>query len=253
MVIWSVLLEGQYRPYDAAVADQIERAFSHGDDDVCLDIRGRPYIICFKPRDGMRQKQGSDPKRSRPVRREDPAPRTEPEATARLAAAGGGGALPAGPQRAPTALAPSATKRSASASAATMDPPFKAPKPSPLQSDANDVGALSAGFCRAVAASAAGCSGTAAPGGTIVTGVAVAGVAESAKAAPPSTNNERIKDMLVELSDTERLSGNLFKASAYRKAAEAVRAHPHPITSGKAAAKELPGIGMHARAHTCAS
>ena len=59
----------------------------------------------------------------------------------------------------------------------------------------------------------------------------------------PGSNNQRIHDMLVELGDVEKTKGDTIRASAYYKAARAVKAHTAVIDSGKAAAKALEGVG----------
>eukprot|EP00300_Choanocystis_sp_HF-7_P015148 c18952_g1_i1.p1 GENE.c18952_g1_i1~~c18952_g1_i1.p1 ORF type:complete len:303 (+),score=68.46 c18952_g1_i1:30-938(+) len=55
-------------------------------------------------------------------------------------------------------------------------------------------------------------------------------------------DNETIINILKQLANNEKNSGNRYKANAYRKAVQTIQAHPGPIRSGKDA-KELPGIG----------
>ncbi|KAJ3290245.1 hypothetical protein HK104_006894 [Borealophlyctis nickersoniae] len=54
--------------------------------------------------------------------------------------------------------------------------------------------------------------------------------------------NKNITDVLLELAATERTNGVMFKANVYTKAARAIAAYPHVITSG-AEARKLDGVG----------
>ena len=62
---------------------------------------------------------------------------------------------------------------------------------------------------------------------------------ESSVCAP----NERIRMMLIELSEIEKTKGDLIRSNVYYNAALAVKAYKKPITSGKAARKALVGVG----------
>ena len=64
----------------------------------------------------------------------------------------------------------------------------------------------------------------------------------AAKPAAAGPSNAQIADMLMGLSKEAFDKGDKFKGVSFKKAAEAMKAHPVPITSGKEAQK-LKGIG----------
>ena len=238
-IMWSVQLAGQFQPYDAAANSKIETAFQAGSQHAKIDLRGQRYIISFQPPDAMRQKLESDPSRTRPVRREAPAP--SPPAAAPVPpiapAAPAAPPAPAPPAPAPPAppVPPTKRKDPAAVDAATSkrakgDPGKKADAPA----------ASSSAPAPAAAVDLAGDGG----GGAGTSGSGAAGAAGTPSAgADPSTNNQRIEAMLLELAETEKVKGDNVRAGVYFKAAKAVREHPTPITDGKKAAKELKGVG----------
>ena len=75
---WSVMLGGQYEPYDAPTASAIEEAFQRGDEEVQATIDGKLYVIVLKP--PMKQQLSSDPTRQRAIQRR-PAPADEAATT----------------------------------------------------------------------------------------------------------------------------------------------------------------------------
>ena len=242
--MWSVQLSGQFQPYDAAANSKIEAAFRAGSQHAKIDLRGQRYIISFQPADAMRQKLENDPSRTRPVRREAPAPTAAAAVPAAPTAPAAPAAppAPAPPPPAPPAPAPPAppvppTKRKdpAAVDAATSkrakgDPGKKADAPAASSSAAASSAAVD------LTGDGGGGAGTSGSGAVGAAGTPAAG-------ADPSTNNQRIEAMLLELAETEKVKGDNVRAGAYFKAAKAVREHPSPITDGKKAAKELKGVG----------
>ena len=53
--LWSVMLGGQFKPYDQDVIDRIESAYQAGNTEVLVSVRGTNYIIALKPASAMKQ------------------------------------------------------------------------------------------------------------------------------------------------------------------------------------------------------
>jgi hypothetical protein len=56
-------------------------------------------------------------------------------------------------------------------------------------------------------------------------------------------SNAKIISLLEEMASIYKAAGDMMRSTAYTGAAAAVRSSTEPVTSGKAAAKALPGVG----------
>ncbi len=267
--MWSVKLAGKFAPYDPHLSDAIEDAHHRGEPQADLTLRNSQYTIDFA---SMRQILKADTTRTRPVRRTDK-PTPQPQAPTQPAAAPPPQPAAAAPPM-PTAVppaAPPAPSPQPPAATASGAPPRAPPSAAPpaaaqvLDFSAEDDDAVQpppskkkkrralpaawADTPPAPAAKPAAEKAVAAALPTPIEATGAGGSSDSAAAGsrgalwPVAENNDKIVDMLMQMSDSERIAGDTFKASMYKKAAASVKEWASPITDGAKAAKDIKGVG----------
>lgn len=237
--LWSVMLGGQFKPYDQDVIDRIESAYQAGNTEVLVSVRGTNYIIALKPASAMKQKLENDHTKVRKVQRT----MATPPSGARAATPAP--PPPAPPPQAPPPPAPPPPAPPPLAPPAPAPPPAPAAPAPPSKRKTPDDGARPAAAAKKKAAApkpgAAAASDAKPANGA---GSSASPGAADPNLMAPGSNNLRIHEMLLELAEVEKVKGDSVRAGTYYKAARAVKEWPETITDGKTAAKQIKGVGL---------
>ena len=213
--LWEIeLTRDKWVPVDAAMRAAIADAVNSTSRTGQFEARGFSYEVDLN---AMVQRNKST-QRTRPIRRKPSAAAQEHEAPPPVAAT-------APPPVAATAPPPVAAMAPPPATAEEREasPPAAARKRARVAADS-----LSTPPAAAAAASSAGAS----PGAT----------PDSPEGIAPSSDNDHLASIFEQMGAIKKLQKDTFRATAYQKAAAALRAHPSAVVSGKEA-RGIAGIG----------